>query len=71
MRRVETGFAFDEIAKFGIFDDHFGPEGVARETEKESALISGGLDDDISPARNDMSGGGNFVIRKSVLDDVL
>ena len=53
---VEAGFAFDEVAKFGVFDDHFGPEGVAGEAEEIVAGGGGDFDDDVGPAGEDVFG---------------
>ena len=62
-RGVETGFAFDEVAKTRVFDDHFGPERVAREAEEELAVRGGDFDDDVGPAGDNMFGGFDFLPR--------
>lgn len=56
LRGVVAGFTVDEITNCGVFDDHFGPERITRETEEISALVGGGFNDDISPAGNDVLG---------------
>ena len=56
LRGVKTGFAFDEIAEFGILDNHFGPKWIAGEAEEKSAFICGGFDDDVGPTRDDVFG---------------
>ena len=66
---VETGFALDEITESGVFDNHFGPEGVAGEAEEEVALVCGGFDDDIGPAGDDVFGVGDFVVFEGAFDD--
>jgi len=69
LRGVETGFALNEITEFGVFDNHFGPEGVAGETEEEVALVCGGFDDDIGPSGDDVFGVGDFVVFEGLFDD--
>ena len=47
---IEAGFAIDKIADGGVFDDHFGPERIARKAEEIGAFVGGDFDDDIGPA---------------------
>ena len=47
---VVAGLAVDKITNGSVFDDHFGPERVARKTEKICTLIGGDFDDNIGPA---------------------
>lgn len=54
LRGVKTGFTFDEIANFGVFNNHFGPKWIAGEAEKVVAAGSTSLNDDISPTSNDV-----------------
>ena len=68
---IETSFTFDEVADGGIFDDHFGPERVARETEKECTAISGNFDDDVGPAGDNMFGFKDVVVGESVGNDLV
>ena len=51
---VETGLAVDEITDGGVFDDHFGPKGIAREAEEIIAFVGGDFNDDVSPAGEDV-----------------
>ena len=46
---VEAGFAIDKITDGGVFDDHFGPEGIARKTKKVGTFVSGDFDNDVGP----------------------
>ena len=46
---VVAGFAVDEIADFGILNNHLGPERIARETEKVGAFIGGKSDETAEP----------------------
>jgi len=62
LRSVEASFAFYVVAKFGVFDDHFGPEGVAREAEKEGTFVGSDFDNDVGPAGYDVFSVGNFMI---------
>ena len=71
LRGIVAGFAVNKITNSGVFDDHFGPEGVARKAEKIRALIGGDFDDDIGPTGENMLGVLNFFIGKSICDDVV
>ena len=51
---VIAGFTVDEIADGGVFDNHFGPEGIAREAEKEGAFIGSYFNYNVSPAGDNM-----------------
>ena len=69
MGGVETGFAFDEITNRGVFDDHFGPEGVAGEAEKVRFLVGGYFNDDVGPTGEDMFGAENATFRQRIRND--
>ena len=58
---VEAGFPVDEVAKLGVFDDHFGPEGVSGEAEEEVPVVGGDFDDDVGPARDNLFDISDFV----------
>lgn len=62
LRSVETSLTLDEVTDSGVFDDHLGPERIARETEKESTMISGDFDNNIGPASDNMLGVENLII---------
>lgn len=66
---VETSLAFDEVADGGVFFDHFGPEGVAREAEEIIAAVSGDFDDDVGPAGEDVLGFLDFFVGEGLGDD--
>jgi len=50
LRGVETGFAFNEVADGGVFDNHFRPERVAGKAEEIVSGIGRDFNDDVSPA---------------------
>ena len=68
---IVAGLTVDEIADGGVFDDHFGPEGVSGEAEKVGALVGNYLHDDVSPASEDVGSLFDFVVRKSIRDDLV
>lgn len=70
LRGVKTGFAVDEIADGGVFNNHFGPERVAGETEEVSTLVGSDFDNDVGPASDDVFGFFDFFVGKSGFDDV-
>ena len=71
LRGIEAGFTIYEVADGGVFDDHFGPEGVARETKKESTLIGGDFNDDIGPAGKNVFSVEDLMVGQSVGDDLI
>lgn len=71
LRGVEAGFATDVVAEFGVFDDHFGEEGVAGEAEEEVAIGGGDFDDYVGPAGEDVAGVCDFVAFERGFDDAI
>ena len=68
---IVAGLTVDEIADSGVFDDHFGPEGVSGEAEKVGALVGDHFHDDISPASEDVGSLFDFMIWESIRDDLV
>ena len=66
---VEAGFAADKIAELGVFDDHFGPEGVPREAKEEVALVGGDFYDYVGPAGKNLVGGRDGVVFEGGFDN--
>ena len=66
---VETSFALHEITNRGVFNDHFGPERVARKAEKVGFFFGSDFYYDIGPAGEDVFGLENFLLRKSFGDN--
>jgi hypothetical protein len=61
---VKASLTVDKIAEFGVFDNHFAPEWVAREAKEKITLVCGNFDNDIGPTRDNVVGFDNFVIFK-------
>ena len=68
---IVAGLTVDEITDSGVFDDHFGPEGVSGEAEKVGALVGDYLHDDVGPAGEDVGGLFDLMIRESIRDDLV
>ena len=68
---VIAGLTIDEIADSGVFDNHFGPEGISGETEKIGAVVGENLNDNISPAGEDVGGLLNLVVWQSGSNDLI
>ena len=68
---VKASFAIDKVANGSVFDDHFGPERIAREAEEVIAVVGGDFDDDVGPAGEDVVGLEDFFVGQSLGDDLV
>ena len=66
---VVAGFTINEIADFSVFYDHFGPERIARKTEKIRTFVGSNLDDDVSPTSEDVFGIGDVIVWEGLSND--
>ena len=68
---IVASLAVDKVTNGSIFDDHFGPKRVARETEKIGAFVCGDFYDNISPTSKDVFSLENFLVRKGASNNLI
>lgn len=69
LRSVVAGFTINEVADSSVFYNHFGPERIARKTEKIRTFVGSNLDDDVSPAGEDVFGIGDVIVWEGLSND--